>query len=102
MTHATFTLQSLAIEAITLAQRYTVPNSHSHWFRRDRSQAFFLAWRRDIPDSTCIDRPSALSWITDLLICTGTNYKEAVLSQIWPRDAPTKVNKQPHLHLRSR
>jgi len=28
--------------------------------------------------------------------------KKAVLSQRWPRDAPTKVNKQPHLHLRSR
>jgi len=29
-------------------------------------------------------------------------YKKAVLSQRWPRNAPTKVNKQPHLHLRSR
>ena len=28
--------------------------------------------------------------------------KKAVLLQRWPRDAPTKVNKQPHLHLRSR
>jgi len=28
--------------------------------------------------------------------------KKAVLSGRWPRDTPTKVNKQPHLHLRSR
>jgi len=33
---------------------------------------------------------------------TVTDNKKAVLSQRWPRDAPTKVNKQPHLYLRSR
>jgi len=27
--------------------------------------------------------------------------KKAVLSQRWPLDAPTKINKRPHLHLRS-
>jgi len=32
----------------------------------------------------------------------ANNNKKAVLSERWPRDAPTKVNKQPHLHLRSR
>jgi len=38
------------------------------------------------------------------IISWWKNNKKAVLSQTWPRNAPTKINKQakqPHLHLRS-
>jgi len=43
----------------------------------------------------------AWKWIWRVsLIPNWISNKKAVLSQRWPRDAPTKVNKQPHLHLR--
>jgi len=35
-----------------------------------------------------------------MVYLSGAN-KKAVLSQRWPCNAPTKVNKQPHLHLKS-
>jgi len=57
--------------------------------------------------------PPNLSWLgictkyaglyTQWLVLRKENTnKKAVLSQRWPRDAPIKVNKQPHLQLRSR
>ena len=47
---------------------------------------------------------SRLAWITGSLLRSNhvIYNKKAVISQRLPRDAPTKVNKQPHLHLRSR
>jgi len=40
--------------------------------------------------------------INDLYYLYHFKNKKVVLLQRLPRDAPTKVNKQPHLHLRSR
>jgi len=51
-------------------------------------------------------KPKHLQPVYDYIIgiytTLATNDKTAVLSQRLPHDAPTKANKQPHLHVRSR
>ena len=39
--------------------------------------------------------------VSEISVGLGKFNNKAVLSQRWPIDAPTKVNKQPHLNLRS-
>jgi len=60
--------------------------NYTHTHARTHTQPFYgpLGFVRDFPSEP-----------------TPKRYKKAVLSQTWPRDAPTKVNKQaeqPHLH----
>jgi len=43
-----------------------------------------------------------LTDVSKLIYSTENRNKKVVLTQRRPRDAPTKVNKQSHLHLRSR
>jgi len=57
-------------------------------------------WPLRVDPST---EPRTYHWILRRPVCTAAHMwnKKTVLLQRWPRDAPTKVNRQPHLHLRS-